>query len=173
MIASSSLSQAVTQTYMVTWSGASFSNAAEAVATFNLELDDVPNPGFFFGMPSWISDISLTVSNADSGNGTFTQSDFDDISWSTNRGTLNMMTELVGQPTIENSWGSDLNGGDFNLFGSGSAPSGIVNFQLTTNAGTGDDMLLTSFAPVPEPSTYAFLVGLLAVGHVALRRRKA
>jgi hypothetical protein len=38
---------------------------------------------------------------------------------------------------------------------------------------SGSDFTLASVAPIPEPSTYAALAGLLALGYVVVRRRRA
>jgi hypothetical protein len=43
----------------------------------------------------------------------------------------------------------------------------------TSNATAATSFPIGSFSPVPEPSTYAALLGLLALGVVAYRRRKA
>jgi hypothetical protein len=125
-------------------------------------------------MPSWLVDLQLTVVGATSGNGTFQKSDFGQIVWFTNGGTLNLNQALIGQATANKPWGTAFTGsaGDFNLFqasGSPSAPNGTDYFELTPS-GSSNRMRLVSFTPVPEPSGAALLLSGLAVA--AGRRRR-
>ncbi|MGH7942198.1 MAG: hypothetical protein ACREFR_14115, partial [Limisphaerales bacterium] len=71
------------QPFTASWSGASFSDGATATATFDLDITAVSdilfdNSGGSFGssLDGYISDLSLTVSGASVGDGTFTTSDF-------------------------------------------------------------------------------------------------
>jgi hypothetical protein len=164
--------------YNITYSGASRSNTATAFGTITLE--DPPNPGSSSDFSKVIS-LTLTVSGASSGNGTFTKSDFIGWSWATNGGTLDLDAELVGQDTLDLPWGTDIfegGAGDFQLFaaqGSG-APNGTWLFQQTTSEGSGDPMFLTSMSPeslaAPEPSQVAAsLLALSGLG-IYLWRRK-
>jgi hypothetical protein len=107
-------------------------------------------------------------------------SDFDFWRWDTNGATLDLNSQLVGQNTLGNPWGTSDDGisGDFNLFASTvlGAPLGTNYFTLTTNNGTGDSMLLTSFSPktaaVPEPTSIAiFGIGAGLMSLVSNRRR--
>jgi hypothetical protein len=120
----------------------------------------------------YISALSLTVSGASgAGNGTFGLSDFspgsnsNQFAWSTGGTTLDLTKQLVGQTTSGGPWGTCFDGtcGDFNLFGSGTAPVGTNFFTLTTysNSIAGQAMVLTSFAPVPGPIAGAGLPGLI------------
>jgi hypothetical protein len=157
----------------IAYSGASFSNTAVATGQISIDTALLPNPGstVFGPFSSIVTDLSLTVSGATSGNGTFGLADFGTgWIWDTGGVTLNLATELVGQ----GGWG-DANG-DFNLFGStpgSGSPLGTERFELTTNGGAGDKMLLTSFAPaaVPEPSR--MLLGALGSLGLLLRRRRS
>lgn len=157
--------------YDVTWSGASFSNNAVATGQISIDTDLLPNPGstiFGGALSPVVTALSLTVSGATSGNGTFGLADFEGWIWDTGGETLDLTTQLVGQ----GGWGNPSgNNGDFNLFTSNpSAPNGSNYFTLST--GFGDPMLLTSFAPaaVPEPSR--MLLGALGSLGLLLRRRR-
>ena len=164
--------------YNITYSGASRSNTATAFGTITLE--DPPNPGSSSDFSKVIS-LTLTVSGASSGNGTFTKSDFIGWSWATNGGTLDLDAELVGQDTLDLPWGTDIfegGAGDFQLFaaqGSG-APNGTWLFQQTTSEGSGDPMLLTSMSPeslaAPEPGQVAASLLLLSGLGIYLWRKK-
>lgn len=167
--------------YNITYSGASYRNNATAFGTITLE--NPPNPGFSSDFSKVIS-LTLTVSGASSGNGTFTKSDFTGWSWNTNGGTLDLDAQLIGQSTNDLPWGTDESeggAGDFQLIaaaGSG-APNGTWFFQQLTSEGNGDFMFLTSMSPdslaAPEPGQVAASLLLLAGigGYVWLKRRKA
>jgi hypothetical protein len=167
----SSASAAVT-VFDIAYSGASFSNSAVATGQISIDTDLLPNPGaggFMAPFSPIVTALSLTVSGATSGNGTFGLADFSGgWVWDTGGLTLNLATQLVGQ----SGWGSGF--GDFNLFSfDGSAPTGTLNFILTTNGNNaGDKMQLTSFvAAVPEPSRA--LLGTLGILGLLLRRRRS
>jgi hypothetical protein len=59
----------------------------------------------------------------------------------------------------------------FNLQFNASAPTDTINF--TMGASDGFALGSSSLTAVPEPSTYALLVGSLAMAYVAYRRRRA
>jgi hypothetical protein len=163
---------AVVTVFNVAWSGASLGNSAVATGQISIDTDLLPNPGQSFGLLSPIvTALSLTVSGATSGNGTFGLADFGGgWVWDTAGVTLNLATQLVGQ----GGWGSTSgSNGDFNLFSfGGSAPNGTNFFTLQTNGGNGDQIELTSFAAaVPEPSRA--LLGVLGTLGLLLRRRRS
>jgi hypothetical protein len=144
-------------TFQLAWSGASLGNGATATAIMEIDEALLPNPGApgFMLTPAFITSVTLTVSGASAGNGTFTLADFVALRWDTEGGTLDLNTELVGQATAGQPWGTtfDTLAGDFNLFGDGvsPAPVGTTYFTLSANGGAGDPMRLISFRPVPEP----------------------
>jgi len=180
LITSTVTANAVT-TFNIKYSGASFGNNASAVGTITLNDSVLTqlNPNY----NTSVVGLSLTISGASSGNGTFTASDFSSWYWNTAGTSLDYSKDLVGQ-TLQNGgkWGDNpilsTTFGDFNLFASGNnqnAPIGTWFFTLTTNGHSGDQMKLTNFTsgtPVPEPSTYGLIgLGALGVAFVARRRK--
>jgi hypothetical protein len=171
------------QAYNLAWSGSSFGNSASAAGQITLDLTTLPNPGGpAFDLYNEIQSLTVTVSGAGLGDGTWTKADLGPNSalgtytyWWTGGGALNLGTELVGQPTVDGGpWGTpDGNSGDFNLFFNGSGPLGTFYFTLTTDGGTGDSLLLTEFAPTstPEPGTLMLLASGLAGLAGAVRRK--
>ncbi len=165
---------AAVSVYDLTYSGASFGNTAVATGKISIDTALLANPGFNYDslVSLGVTDLSLTVSGATSGNGTFSLADYSYMVWSTDGRTLDLTTQLVGQGT----WGTD--SGDFNLFNNSSnpnAPTGFGPFILAMDAGSGDWMQLTSFAPsvavAPEPSR-ALLLAAGLTGMMLRRRRK-
>ena len=155
------------QTFTADWSGTSYANVASAVATFTLDvtaMDAALNNntgGTYFGvLNGYISGLSMTVTGASSGNGTFTTSDFSDFYIQTS-GPINFSSELGAQPNF----------GDFNFFSTDGAPDGTATKTLTTANDSGDSMLLGSVTPAPEPSTLA-LSGLGTLSGLFLLRRQ-
>ena len=171
--------------FTVTWSGAPYGNSASATGLFDLS-PDTPTDPTGFGPPVPAGDyqiISLAITGASEGNGSFVQSDFDSFYFSF-YSKLDFNRELIGQ-VMENgiAYGPSDDGvggpsGDFNLFGkSGTdAPFGNNFFDLGTDHGDGDDLAVTSIAPVapgvPEPATWAMLIGGFDLLGSTLRRRR-
>jgi hypothetical protein len=157
----------VFQTYNLTWSGVPFDNNASATGQITIDLTTLPNPsGGTYDMYNDIVSLTVTVTGASSGNGTWSRSDLAPLSnlgtytyWDTGGATLDLHKELVGQPTTGNPWGTpDGLSGDFNLFFTNGGPIGTFYFTMTTAGGNGDSLALTSFAPaVPEPGTLALM----------------
>ncbi len=143
------------------------SSTPTATGVITLDLSAVANPGDNDQVTSpFVTDFSVTISNADDGNGTFTLADFTgannaSVFLYTNGGTLDFSQELIGQATIGDPYGTPSgNGGDFNFISNGSSPQqprgeDYFTFASAAGANDGDYFLLTSFAPVPEPSSLA------------------
>ena len=145
---------AAMQTLNIQWSGAGFGNKATATGaiTFdNTKLPQIGNPGFISLPATSVTSLTITITGAASGNGTYSLTDFYGLNFSTPK-ALNMSAQLVGQ-TLANgiTFGSlqpNFSAGDFNLFGqSASAPTGGGNFTLVTNQGAGDALSVTSMTP--------------------------
>lgn len=174
--------QAAVITFDLAWSGVSFGNSASAVGTISLDDSLLLNPGttgFSVPLAPTVTALSITVSGAVSGNGTFTMSDFSGWVFETGGATLNLNSQLVGQSTLGNPWGTpDSVSGDFNLFSTvPGGPFGFDFFTLATDGGSGNLMLLTSFSPqtaaVPEPTSVAiFGIGAGFMSFVSNRRRR-
>ena len=165
------------QTYDLAWSGAPFGNGASATGVITLDLSTLPNPSASGGsglngtdyvdISSDITSLSVTVTGASAGNGTFTLANLAAVSdfgtetyWDTEGVTLNMEGDILAQLQAA--------GGDFNLFFAPPGPDGSAPLTLTTDGLGGDPMFMTEFTPVaatPEPGTLSLLPsGLLCLG---------
>lgn len=167
----------------------SYSNGLGATAsgfvTFESTLLGTMNPSIG---QQWISTtldpviwwMSLTVSGATSGNGTFFRDDFSALLFDSDFTALDFNQPLIGQATLNGVWGPG-GTGDFNfVFATPNAPTMTDFFELTTFGGAGDTLTLTSFTPhagpaiVPEPSTLLLLgFGLASFGLLRKRAKKA
>lgn len=167
--------QAAPMSFFVDWSGSSFNNSAEAHGILSLADADILNTtGDLLLLPGIdITDFSLTISGAESGNGIFSLADFSFFTWNSAGATFDFASEFIGQTTTGGAWGSDQNwvstSGDFNVFGvSAPAPTAPMSFVLQTNYDAGNKMSLVSFRPVPVPGAVwlfgSALVGLLGFG---------
>lgn len=171
------------ETLNITWSGASFNNTAAATGFITFDTDLIPNIGFQDPINiNQVIDLGITITGANSGNGTFTKSDFESIYFAS-PSALNYTTQLIGQ-SLSNGETFGPTGsatglgekGDFNLFAiTQGAPEGTIYFTLTTNNGAGDQMLVTSMTPaVPEPESMAMMfAGLACIGFMGTRRKSA
>lgn len=170
---------AATSRFYLDWSGLNlWGNSAEAHGILTIDNASFPNPSeYAWLLPGQeVVDFSLTVSGADSGNGTFQLTDFDGFVWDTVV-SLDFSRELVGQETGNGGWGVNLltgtTNGDFNLVAAENsfAPTLNGSFLLMTNNDTdfGTQMNLVSFRPVPIPAAFwlfgSALLGLMGVGH--------
>src|SRR5262245_9211452 len=79
--------QADPLTFDVLWSGAPFSNSASAIGFMVLESTLLPNPGGTTNYTAVLA-LSVTVSGASAGNGTFTRPDFSFWVWNTGGAVL-------------------------------------------------------------------------------------
>jgi subtilisin family serine protease len=143
--------------FRVAWSGTALGNTAEAEAIIGIDLSTWNNPSSGSERRSisgsGIVSILLSVSGASSGNGRFLTSDFSDYAYDTKGSVLDFRTELLGQATSGGGWGTSYDGntGDFNLVNAtASAPTRTNFFELSTNGGNGDPMVLDSFVPLSE-----------------------
>jgi|GEM_PF-2886205 len=195
-IITATAAQAELITYDLEWSGINFENNATATGQVTLDTNLVPNPGFYSGewAGSGFSNFSITITDALTGNGTFSTAngDFSSVIWNvSNDGgpglggggdpvdPIDLNTELMGQ----------LGFSDFNVFstfggepagpgGNPDAPNGWGPFVLLTGGfdnfaggpGPGGDLIeLVSMRPVPAPSSLA-LLGLSAMATTRRRR---
>jgi len=146
--------------YHFVFSGAAYAaapNSATAEGTFTLDDSVFTNPGNFVSfadITGAMVDVSMTVSGASAGNGTFGAADFGQGYDLVIADALELGSEWVGQaqPTSGTTWGDYKLGGsdtnDINFFGtSPGAPSGASPFVLGADGGSGDLMALVSIKP--------------------------
>jgi len=173
-------------TFLLEYDGVSLGNTAQAFGSITFATVP-PNPSdetFLFphfltdyAPDNIVTDFSLTVSGAASGNGAFGLSDFEYFSWNTKDVELDLTQNLIGQITTDGRlWASDQGAGGFGLGAApgSNAPNSLQWYYLATSEGTGDLLKLTSFAPVPLPAAvwlFGTAISGLMVG--ALRRRSA
>ena len=154
---------AQTITYDLLYSGTGGSSATGQVTVdWSITTTSPDTDGLVPLLGSGISGLTLTVSGAGTGNGTFTDSDFRDVYfWGS---SLIPTQDLVSQSGF---YGFTLSGLD------PSAPDAAGYYTLLV----GDDgqiLTLTSFAPlaaVPEPSQYAMMAGVGLFGFGVWRKR--
>ena len=149
------------------------STGASATGQFSIDPSLIFNGN---NSVSELTNLSITVSGATAGNGTFGESDFSTFAWESTdpdpSSDFNFAQNLVGQ----NGFGSGFGGGDFNFFNSPSsplAPGGVAPYTLGADGRNADAMALTSLqeVTVPEPAAMGLTaLGLLAMSAV-LRRR--
>ncbi len=140
--------------YELSWSGAKFGNDAVASGQITIDTSELSNPGVTTqSMNTFVQSFSITIENAVGGNGMYSTENGEvaGIELDTGNSALDLSQELVGQNTGKSVWGStDGTGGNFVFFGSAQLPGPITSgfFTITTSSGMGDDLQLTSFAPL-------------------------
>lgn len=193
-LACAPLAQAKLVTFDIKWANETGANIASAVMT--LDSGFIHTGGY--GAPgismSNIQNFTLTVSGASVGNGVFGKSDFSGISFYA-KSPLDLGHELIGQPVMVQYGGvstpfgyGDADGatGAFDLWAySATTPHTVRPFAIITDStGPFSDYLRVSsilardgegltMTPVPEPETYAMMLGGLALVGLASRRKKA
>jgi len=183
-----SLANAAIVTFDIEWSGEVYENAA--TATGFITIDDALLPSGDEGgvaLPSAaVVDLGIDITGAAAGNGHYSLPDFGSVVFAS-ISPLNLRHQLIGQimsngcafGTSHDDVCGDGNGGDFNLFGqTGLAPFGTWFFELAADGGNGDKMAVTSMiargadAGVPEPASWALMIGGFGLAGGALRRRR-
>jgi hypothetical protein len=181
--------------FTIEYSGASFGNTATGVGTVTIDDAFLLNPGdsSISGTPivpgQAVVGVSLTITGASSGNGTFTTEDFDGGFFLRILDALTLDAEWMGQPQPHNGslWGDpSTTTHDFNLFTTqDGVPDGEwfytlrTDFQSQSEGPIGDQLLLVSFRPaevnvdVPEASTMAGGIGLAGLAGWHLMRRRS
>jgi len=166
-----------------------------ATATGSITYEDtlVNNPGSnSYALPNpAVLALTVTVSGAPAGNGTFGISDFNQVVFRTGENGLDFSAQLVGQPTGSGPWGPAVNSvksylsgekgdnglaSDFNLFipsfkSTFFPPTGVGPFTLRADAGSGVPMALISKialgvgppTSVPALSTWSILLMVLVL----------
>jgi hypothetical protein len=162
--------EAAAMTYAVAWSGGAYGNGASATGTIFLDDALFASGQLLFGPPgsfpgAGITDFRLEVRGASIGNGDFGLADFNFFKFESDPlDAIDATTELVGQQGFR----------DFNIVaGRPLGPIGAaIAFTFATDNGSGENLLLTSFAPdgatsvapVPLPiSAPLLLSGLLSL----------
>lgn len=177
-ILASQAAMADTYTFELTWSGqwafgtdGPYGNSdAKAAAIIVMEAP-ASDPNLTMDR---ITDVSMTVWDADVGNGTFSKSDFSNIYTS-----YRQVPELA---LNERYWLSGYDLYDFLVFGNGNgAPTQFANYTLWSGGIQGSNALYMSSmyvtrtltSAVPEPESSALFLGGLALMGVMVRRRAA
>lgn len=122
---------------------------ARGYITFEESLLQNPFSGEIEFPDPQVIDLSVTVSGASSGNGTFGINEFESILWDSNGATLDFGQELVGQPTPGQPFGTPAvnNAGDFNFnraISSPSSPDAFDAFSMAADGGGADELMLRS-----------------------------
>ena len=169
--------QSALHQFNLQYSGSEFDNLASAVGLLTMDDQITPNPTsepsfLYFGEGQAILELDLTVNNATSGNGSFSLTDFDYVSWDTGGDSLDWSLQLIGQAVDNGGWGTATDGtvGDFGLWANANsnAPSASGFFVIKTNNGTGDALRLVSMRPVPVSG----MVWLFAGSVLGLLKRR-
>ncbi len=173
LFASTSL-EAAPISFDLRYSGGS-NSSAQGIGSVTFDKTNLPNPGTArTGVPRTneslltVLDFDLTITGAESGNGTFGLSDFEGFLWEANL-PLDLNSDLIGQLNLE----SDFDFAFSPVSGSG-APISVFFLTIETNEngiGNGDILTLVSMAPVPIPSA-AWLFGTGLIGLYLNQKKK-
>ena len=180
-------------TFNLEYSGAAYGNTAVGNGFITVDDDYWPTNGLLLEHLKGVTgevinspivlDLSLTISGASLGNGSFGYADFSSVAWDTH-GTLDFSQELVGQATDDLPWGTadpyaSTFAGDFNLFGdeysNPASPFALSPFVLIAGGGGGSDYLAlvsmqVSTVPVPA-AVWLFGSGLIGLAGFARRKK--
>jgi len=163
------VAQAAPITFDLLWDGSSFGNTASAFGSITLDRTTLPESGTSLGTLAdfGVTALSITVSNASTGNGTFGITAFTRLIWAVN-GPLDFDMDLVGQPNFRYfaPFSAPITG----------APSGFRESVIFTGGSLIDtdylDLTSVSVAtpetPVPVPATLA----LFGLGGLLLAARR-
>ena len=193
-LACAPLAQAKLVTFDIKWANETGANIASAVMTLDSEFIHVGGYGTPGISMNSIQSFTLTVSGASVGNGVFGKDDFSGISFYA-QSPLDLGHELIGQQVMVPYGGGsfplaygDADGatGAFDLWANAvTTPHTVRPFAIITDSsGEFSDFLRVSsilardgegltMTPVPEPETYALMLGGLALVGLAGRRKKA
>jgi len=95
LLAAATATQLDAADFRLEYSGVSWGNSANAVAIFSLDTNTIANT-MMPGLPTWVTNFSLTVTNAGAANGSYTLSDLQNVYFNSGL-TLDFSTEIVGQ----------------------------------------------------------------------------
>jgi hypothetical protein len=95
LLAAATATQLDAADFRLEYSGVSWGNSANAVAIFSLDTNTIANT-MMPGLPTWVTNFSLTVTNAGAANGSYTLSDLQNVYYDSSQ-TLDFSTEIVGQ----------------------------------------------------------------------------
>ena len=160
--------------FFLDWSGALWGNQAEAHGVLTIDNALFPNPSeYVFLTPGLeITDFSMAVTGAGSGDGHFQLEDFDAFVWNT-LVELDLSRELVGQVTGNGGWGHAFDGsaGDFNLIAADGSNAPNLDSSFLVASSNNLKMNLVSFRPVPVPAAF-WLFGSMLAGFMGVGARK-
>lgn len=143
LLAAAACTQLDAANFNLTWSDTINMSGASASGVIGLDLTTIPAAPSHVSnsIPSWITNFTITITGASSGNGTFTLADFSGFTFDTGGPfALDYNIDLVLQLTF----------GSFNVQGSSvNAPIGVAPSTMLTDAASGDYLVLTSFTPAP------------------------
>jgi hypothetical protein len=138
------------RTLNLVWQGPS---GASATGSITLDTDQVPQGGEGTMSFDAVQSLTVTISGARAGNGTFTKPDFTSVRFYS-MGPLDFSRELFGQEMggMLLPFGTEGAGGmagDFNLKGPAPAPQQVSAFNMVTNGKNdpSDFLELKSIAP--------------------------